>query len=413
MSTATTTVPAAALRKAARWAAPDPRVPVPVLANVRVSVTGGQLAVAWFDWETCRLGRAAGPGDQGTASVLVSHGQLTAAIRALPGEQVEVTVHDGDRVDLVTVPGTAEAQRISVGQDADPAAYPALPAPPPPAGWCDGGVLGPALAQIAGCCSIDDTLPVIAAVHLVPGQDLLGLEGTNRYVLGLHDVPFHRAGPAPHTGEGFLIPAVTVAAFARDCGGPVLVGPPGPGGFALLGDAWHALVVKVTTGDYPRVRSIVNRTPPVLAAFGVDAGELAKVAAHAGTVLDEAVEQMIRAALADEDDPRPAKDKRRALHAGHDGHGMFLTAGPAGAEVFAVHPAGGELGRWTVVAAPCDAEAAVSLNPQHLCRVLPGGPVTVHLSGPRKPVRITTGGAYEGVICPIDATRPAPADNGR
>jgi hypothetical protein len=118
---ATVTIPVGELRKAARWARPAPGNPLPVLGDVRVSVVGPELVLEFFDGETCLLAcvldGAADPGRP--AAVLVPAGHLAAAIEVLPAKgPVEVTVHDGDKIDLVTGGGTTRAQRISVGQPA-------------------------------------------------------------------------------------------------------------------------------------------------------------------------------------------------------------------------------------------------------------------------------------------------------
>ena len=421
---ATVTITTGEFRKLARWAKPDPKHPLPVLANVRVSVVGTQLVLTVFDWETCLLARAHDPAADPAqaASVLIPAAQLGAALEALPPgrtTRVEVTVHHDDKVDLVTGAGTAKAQRISVGQHCDPGKYPALPAMPSITGWADGPVLAQALTHIAGCCSTDDTLPAIGCVRLVPGAGTLSLEGTNRHLIGLDEVPFTRQAPAPFKGEGFLIPAALAARFAGYCeGGPVFIGAPGPDGMALLSDGWHTLVTKVITGEYPAVRTVAARKHPVRAEFTVDAQVLAKAAGEASVLLDGAVKEMCDGQVDDEpgEDLRgrhagqSAVDKRRDIRIDHGGHGMFLSAGPAGVEVFAVHPGTqAELGRWVTGPATGEEETVVSLNPDYLTRLLPpSGEVTIRLSAPAKPVGVTTPGSlFQGVIAPIKATPPA------
>ena len=116
---ATVTITAGEFRKAARWARPDPGTTLPARGDVRVSVTGGRLVLAVFDGDTCLLAGVLDPAADPArpASVLIPAGHLAAAIDALPPRApVEVTVHDGDKVDLVTGGGTTWAQRISVGQ---------------------------------------------------------------------------------------------------------------------------------------------------------------------------------------------------------------------------------------------------------------------------------------------------------
>ena len=412
---ATVTITASALRKAFKWVQPDPKLPLPVLHNVRVSVTAGQLATASSDWETWLLGRARGPGDGGTATVLVPDGQLEAALDALPGgaaRKVEVTVHDGNKVDLVTGTGTT-AQRISVGQDCDPADYPAMPAFPPITGWADSAVLVPALTQIAGCCSTEAQLPLICAVHFIPGDGTLKLEGTSRYVIGLDQVPFNRAqGDLP---SGFLIPARLVTRFAKKCEGPVFISAPGPDGMALLSDGWHTLVTKVTAGDYPNMKTIAARhRSPVLAEVTLDPQPLHAAAGEAALLLGVAVGEMIDAAIADESDERTDVDKRRAIRLEHANIGMFLTVAPDGTWVSAVHHGTGEqLGRWPVAETTSPEPVTVGLNPGYLRAVLPEtGTVTLRLAAPLKAVHLTHGlgaprAGFEGIIMPVNATPPA------
>ena len=112
MATITTSV--RSIRAAARVARAGP-------GDVRVSVTGGSLVLACYDGDTCLLAGIPDPAADpaASASVLVPAGHLASAIDALPARApVEVTVHDGDKVDLVTGGGTTRAQRISVGQPA-------------------------------------------------------------------------------------------------------------------------------------------------------------------------------------------------------------------------------------------------------------------------------------------------------
>jgi DNA polymerase-3 subunit beta len=415
---ATVTVTPAGFRKAARWAKPSGTPVIPVLGNVRVSVTGSQLVVAWFDWETCLLARLVDPGaspGNGSASVLVPADQLTAALAAADGPgtrgPVEVTVHDGDKIDLVRGAGTAKAQRVSVGQSADPAAYPKLPDMPGLTGWVPSEVFVPAVTQVAGCCSDEPVTPLVCAVHFIPGAETLELQGTNRHILAVDEVAWNPGSSLAVRPPGFLVPAKLAVKFARGCDGPVFIGAPGPDGFVLLSDGWHTMVTKATGGDYPALRTVLDKPPPPAAVFTVDAAKLAVVAGEAGDLLAAAVAGMVDAAVADESDERKDVDKRRAIHHEHDNHGMFITASRAGVEVFAVHPAtGAELGRWHVAGLedPPGGEVTVSLNPGYLTRVLPPeGPAVVTLSGPAKNVRVTVPGtAYEGVACPIKLTPP-------
>jgi hypothetical protein len=405
---ATITVSTADLRKAAAWAKPGDTV-MPVLANVRVSVAGGQLVLAVYDWEDCRMARFPGPGDGGTGTVLVPHKLLTAAIGTLPKTgQVEVRV-EGTQVDLLT-----KGKRVSVEQDCDPAAYPALPAPPPPSGWCDATLLKPVLLMAAGCTGTDRTLPVIQSVHFTLGEGLLRLEATERHVLMTDDVPCNRAEGS--AAADWLIAGPPAAAFARECEeGPVFVAAPSRAGqMAMLADSWHVLVFKTGVGDFPNFTSVTGRMPPLRADLTCDTAVLARVAAEAQTLLEEATGRQLTAVLADKDDKRKDADKKSAV-AENNGSGMFVqvTDDDAGrfAVVFAVDPfTGTELGRWELGDATWEGDALVSLDPALLRLLLPpwAGQVTVRLSDPVGPVGVTVPAApaYQGVIQPIKSDPP-------
>jgi hypothetical protein len=407
---ATVIVPVHQLRKAVKWAKPDPKNPLPVLANVKVTVTGGQLVLAVYDWETLLLARISGDGDGGTGTALIPADVLAAAVKSLKAPMVEVEVHHGVSMDLTAGPGTSDAHRTGVDQTIDAVAYPSLPAMPPILGWTTAAAFGPAAVQVAGCCADIGELPMISAVHFVPGPDL-GIEGTDRFVLGLHHVPFHQAGA---DARDMLVPARLVTRFCEGLeGGPVFLGA--GDGQVMLSDTWHTVVTRRPEGDYPHLRSrLESKHGKTVTAATVEvfASVLADIAAQATAVLAAACAAHLEQLLGDDTDERLAKDKRAEVKT-RQGRGMFLAADggtPAKAEIIAVHPwTGAVLARWSLTHATCDGDrVTVMLNPVYLARVLPdAGTVTIHLPGGYKPVRITAGSPYEGFICPIKGDPPA------
>ena len=417
--TASITVGTAQLRRAVEWAKP-PKDIVPVLGNVRVMIAAGQLAVASYDWETCRLGRAPGHGE-GTGTVLVPWKNLMAAVRA-QGLGPSVTVRiDGTQVDMLRTAGAGHT-RVTVEQDCDPAGYPAMPKPPAPAGMCkDGDGLAAALAQLAGCCSDDGTLPAIGAVNFIPGDGVLEVQATDRYVLGVTQVPFTASPQAGHAAE-WLVPGPLAAEWAAAYdGGPVMIGgpppdwAPGPAGLCMLSSSWHTLVTKPVYGDYPRIRTLMAKPRPEKATVTVAAGEppttkepgsgLHAVLAEAAVLNGQACKDKLAALQADEDDNRKPADKKAHVAARH-GHGMFLDAGPAGLEVICRDPFTLDvLGRWEIDDAEVTGDAVVQFDPQHLARVLPPGTTCrIDLSGPTVAAGVTVPGtSWEAMIMPIRA----------
>lgn len=420
---ATVTIPAGALRRAAGWAVPDRGNPLPVLANVRATITAGQLVLAVYDWETLLLAPVPGSDwDGGAGSVLVPAGPFFEAVKTLTGE-VEVTA-GAAALDLVTAPGTTKAHRLSIVQDIDPACYPAIPPMPPVLGWADSAVFGPAALAAAGCCSDELEMPLIRAVHFAPGagpnRGVLGMEGTNRSILGMHQVPFN---PADQVRDA-LIPGPLVTRFTQaGLAGPVFLGS--GDGLVMLADGWHALVTKPPYGDYPRVRTVAAKAAasPDVATVEAEAADLAAALDAASGALSTHLDGYAARLVAAVDEDKGlsktaagrAKTDRRREVAAKRGQGMFLMvdgATPCSAELVAVHPFTRDvLGRWPLPAVCEGGQVTCSLNPGFLARLLPpAGMVVLHLPGGLKPVQVTVpGSAWEGVMCPIDATPPAPA----
>jgi DNA polymerase-3 subunit beta len=188
---------------------------VPVLSGLLLQAEGGGLILSCFDYEISALLRIdADVKEDGSALV---PGRLLAEItRSLPASDVEVAT-EADMVGLTC--GSAEFELVSLPV----AEYPALPAPPPPAGTVDGGVLAIAAAQVVPAASRDDTLPMLTAVCLDVRGDTLTLAATDRYRLAVRDVPWDPAMPGLRAAA--MVPARTLGDAARSmtAGVPVTV----------------------------------------------------------------------------------------------------------------------------------------------------------------------------------------------
>jgi DNA polymerase-3 subunit beta len=225
-----------ALAEAVSWVARalPTRPVVPVLSGLRLdAAVGGALTLSCFDYEVSATAQIeADVAEPGT--VIVPGRLLTEITRNLPALAVDVAAVD-DAVDLTC--GSAEFTLYALAADE----YPALPEPPPVAGTIDGGVLGPAIGQVAPAASRDDTLPMLTGVCLDIDGGTLTLAATDRYRLAVREVPWAPARPGLRAAA--LVPARTLADAARAMtpGMPVSVafdtGPEGPaaGGSAPRG----------------------------------------------------------------------------------------------------------------------------------------------------------------------------------
>ncbi len=227
-----------ALAEAVSWVARalPTRPVVPVLSGLRLdAVADGALTLSCFDYEVSATARIeADVAEPGT--VIVPGRLLTEITRNLPALAVDVAAAD-DAVDLTC--GSAEFTLYALAADE----YPALPEPPPVAGTIDGGVLGPAIGQVAPAASRDDTLPMLTGVCLDIDGGTLTLAATDRYRLAVREMPWAAARPGLRAAA--LVPARTLADAARAMtpGMPVSVafdtGPEGaadgPGGRAAGG----------------------------------------------------------------------------------------------------------------------------------------------------------------------------------
>ncbi len=229
-----------ALAEAVSWVARalPTRPVVPVLSGLRLDAAAdGGLTLSCFDYEVSATAQIdAEVAEPGT--VIVPGRLLTEITRNLPALAVDVAATD-DAVNLTC--GSAEFTLYALAADE----YPSLPEPPPLAGTIDGGVLGPAIGQVAPAASRDDTLPMLTGVCLDIDGGTLTLAATDRYRLAVREMPWAAARPGLRAAA--LVPARTLADAARAMtpGMPVSVafgtGPEsaadGPGGRAAGGSA--------------------------------------------------------------------------------------------------------------------------------------------------------------------------------
>ena len=134
------------LAAAAAWAASDiaRRPPLPVLAGMRVEVTGGMVTLAGSDYSMTARAMVTADGTSDGA-VLVNGAAFVSAVRSMPaGRGARVTgVVAGDVLTLTS--GSAAASLPLL----DMAEYPELPVMPLAAGVAAAGDFGAAVARVA------------------------------------------------------------------------------------------------------------------------------------------------------------------------------------------------------------------------------------------------------------------------
>jgi DNA polymerase-3 subunit beta len=144
-------------------------------------------------------------------------------------------------------------------------------------GLADGEVFTRSALRVAAAAGTDDTLPVLLCVQITSDGGELGLAATDRYRLAVDRV--HWTGP---DGVTALIPAVTLAKFAKaaDRHGKITVhiGE----GFTGFTDGARTLITRTTDREFPRYTSF-NRSDHDTVVTA-DAAKLEAAAARAGKI---------------------------------------------------------------------------------------------------------------------------------
>jgi DNA polymerase-3 subunit beta len=201
------------------------RPAVPVLGGLLIDVAGSMARLSTFDYEVCAqadltLGEHAAddpadqPADQSVepGTVLVPGRLFAEIIRGLPAEPVELRA-TGGRLSIECGGFQYTLMTMPV-QD-----YPALPALPPRVATLGADAFAAAVGQVVVAAGRDQTLPLLTAIRLADGGELLSLGCTDRYRMAVRRVPWRRSATAaipvmPVT----LVPAKTLADAVRMLG---------------------------------------------------------------------------------------------------------------------------------------------------------------------------------------------------
>jgi len=245
------------LADAVAWAARalPARPAAPVLAGMRLAVTGNTLTLSAFDYEVSAQASVPVDGDE-DGTVLVSGRLLAEIFKALPSRQVLVTT-DGPCATLEC--GTAKFTLNTIPADE----YPALPPMPPEAGKVGADLLAQAIQQVAVAAGKDDTLPALTGIRMEFADGLVTLVATDRYRLAVREFPWEPV--IAGTEATVLVPARTLTEAARSFGGSAQVSI----GLAETGEqgtqgiiGWETSDGRRTTtrllgGEYPRYQALL------------------------------------------------------------------------------------------------------------------------------------------------------------
>lgn len=226
---------------------------VPVLAGLRLEVSGHELALSGFDYEVSALTRVPVTASEG-GNLLVSGRLLADIVRSLPAAPIDVEV-DGTRA-VITCGSSRFALPTLPVEDS-----PALPEPPAKSGTIASDVFAHAVAQVAIAAGRDDTLPVLTGIRVEVAGELLTLVATDRYRLAVRTLSWR---PEPDIADmSVLIPARTLAEAAKTlagAGAEVVLGlGTGAAGEGLAGFTAGArrTTTRVLDGEFPKYASLI------------------------------------------------------------------------------------------------------------------------------------------------------------
>lgn len=229
------------------------RPAVPVLAGLRLDVTGHGLRVSGFDYEVSAEATLDVTADE-ARTVLVSGRLLAEITRSLPVAPVHLET-DGTRAVLTCGSARFALPTLPVED------YPSLPEMPPAAGTIASDVFASAVGQVFVAAGRDDTLPVLTGVRMEVDGDLLTLAATDRYRLAVRELRW-RPEPGAATAVA-LIPAKTLADAAKTLAGTgvevsVALGTGAQGeGMAGFSGGSRRMTTRLLDGEFPKYRSLV------------------------------------------------------------------------------------------------------------------------------------------------------------
>lgn len=250
------TVSNSALVDALGWVAKSLplRPTAPVLAGVKLSVTGNLLTLSAYDYEQSAVAQV--EVDGATDGVVVVSGRMFSDIaRALPEGDVKITV-DGTRL---LVQARSSKFSLAIMPDGE---YPSLPSTPPTVGTVQASEFSEAVRKVVAAAGKDDTLPVLTAVQVTFDADagVITFAATDRFRLAVVKVPFTAAAGVETIKV--LVPSRTLDLWAKSLGakeGDIFaLGTGGGEQEAFSITAGHrSATVRLLDGQFPAWQSLI------------------------------------------------------------------------------------------------------------------------------------------------------------
>ncbi len=224
---------------------------LPVLAGLRLELSGDQLSVTGSDLDLTISMRIAVSGESDGVAVVPS--KLLADItRALPPGAV--TVEMADEEARISSGRSQFAVRTIPAQE-----FPHLPEPADRSVALDAGALADALREVVSAASNDESRPILTGVLLAAEGDGLRLVATDSYRLAVRDLP---GTSVLDEGQQVLVPSTALRELSRLLGSAESV-------TLRLGErdvAFEVGDVRVTSrlieGDFPNYRGLIPSSQP-------------------------------------------------------------------------------------------------------------------------------------------------------
>lgn len=229
------------------------RPTVPVLAGLRLDVTGQELRLAGFDYEVSAEATLECQAQEG-GRALVSGRLLAEITRSLPAQPVQLST-EGSRAVLTCGSARFTLPTLPVED------YPTLPPMPDPAGQIASDAFAAAVSQVFVAAGRDDTLPVLTGIRVEVDGEQLTMAATDRYRLAVREIKWRPVNPSGTTVA--LIPARTLAEAAKTLATTgaevdIALGTGAQGeGMAGFSGGSRRTTTRLLEGEFPKYRSLV------------------------------------------------------------------------------------------------------------------------------------------------------------